>query len=49
MTDYPQKVSDSWSERMRRIRFRRKRENLRFWNEFKLVPRWLIWTVVLSS
>jgi ABC-type Fe3+ transport system permease subunit len=47
MTDYPQKVSDSWSERMRLIRFRRKRENLRFWQEFKLVPRWLIWTVVV--
>jgi ABC-type Fe3+ transport system permease subunit len=47
MTDYPQKVSDSWSERMRLIRFRRKRENLRFWQEFKLVPRWVIWTVVV--
>src|SRR2546423_1221789 len=47
MTDYPQKVSDSWSERMRLIRFRRKRENLRFWQEFKLVPRWLVWTVVV--
>jgi hypothetical protein len=46
MTDYPQKVSDSWTERMRLIRFRRKRENLRFWQEFRLVPRWLIWTVV---
>jgi len=30
---------------MRLIRFRRKRENLRFWDEFKVVPRWLIWTV----
>ena len=47
MTDYPQKVSDSWSERMRLIRFRRKRENLRFWQEFKLIPRWVIWTVVV--
>ena len=45
MAEYPQKLSDSWSERMRLIRFRRKRENLRFWNEFKLVPRWLVWTV----
>jgi ABC-type Fe3+ transport system permease subunit len=32
---------------MRLIRFRRKKENLRFWQEFKLVPRWLIWTVVV--
>ena len=47
MTDYPQRISDSWSERMRLIRFRRKRERLRFWNEFKIVPRWLIWTVVV--
>jgi hypothetical protein len=38
-------VSDSWSERMRLIRFRRKKENLRFWQEFKIVPRWLVWTV----
>src|SRR6201999_3080141 len=46
MTEYPQKVSESWSERMRLIRFRRKREKgLRFWQEFKLVPAWLRWTV----
>jgi RNA polymerase subunit RPABC4/transcription elongation factor Spt4 len=32
---------------MRLIRFRRKKENLRFWQEFKLVPRWLIWMVVV--
>src|ERR1700738_5189023 len=48
MTEYPQRVSDSWSERKRLIRFRRKREKgLRFWQEFKLVPRWLIGTVVV--
>jgi len=46
MTEYPQRVSTSWSERMRLIRFRRKRENLRFWQEFKLVPRWLVGTVI---
>ena len=46
MTEYPQQVSESWSERMRLIRFRRKREKgLRFWQEFKLVPAWLRWTV----
>jgi len=46
MTEYPQKVSESWSERMRLIRFRRKREKgLRFWQEFRLVPAWLRWTV----
>ena len=32
---------------MRLIRFRRKKENLHFWQEFKIVPRWLIWTVVV--
>ena len=46
MTDYPQKVSDSFSERLRLIRLRRKKENLRFWEEFRIVPRGLIWAVV---
>lgn len=46
MTDYPQKVSDSFNERLRLIRLRRKKENLRFWDEFRIVPRGLIWTVV---
>lgn len=47
MSDYPQRLSNSFHERMRLIRFRRKKEQLRFWEEFKLVPRWLIWTVVV--
>jgi len=48
MAEYPQGTSNPWSERKRLIRFRRKRErNLRFWQEFKLVPRWLIGTVVV--
>jgi hypothetical protein len=47
MTEDPQGIKSSLNERMRLIRFRRKKENLRFWQEFKLVPRWLIWTVVL--
>jgi len=47
MTDYTQRVSDSFNERMRLIRFRRKREKLRFWDEFKLVPRWLVAVVIL--
>jgi hypothetical protein len=47
MSDYQQKVSGSFSERMRLIRLRRKKENLHFWSEFKLVPVWLRWTVVL--
>jgi hypothetical protein len=43
-----QKVSESWNDRMRLIRFRRKREKgLRFWQEFKLVPAWLRWTAAV--
>ena len=45
MTEDPQGIKSSLNERMRLIRFRRKKENLRFWQEFKLVPRWVIWTV----
>jgi zinc-ribbon domain len=47
MTDYAQRASNSFNERMRLIRFRRKRENLRFWDEFKIVPRWLVALVIL--
>lgn len=45
MAEELQGIKDSFNEKMRMIRFRRKKENLRFWNEFKLVPRWLIWAV----
>jgi len=31
---------------MRLIRLRRKKENLSFWGEFRLIPRWLVWTVL---
>jgi hypothetical protein len=47
MIEDPQGLKNSFSEKMRLIRFRRKKENLRFWQEFKLVPRWLIWMVVV--
>jgi RNA polymerase subunit RPABC4/transcription elongation factor Spt4 len=47
MMDYPQRVSSSFNERMRLIRLRRKKEDLRFWNEFKLIPKWLIALVIL--
>src|SRR5258708_24226806 len=47
MIEDPQGLKNSFNERMRLIRFRRKKENLRFWQEFKLVPRWLIWTIVV--
>jgi hypothetical protein len=42
MSDYQQRVTDSFSERKRLIRLRRKKENLQFWKEFGLIPRWLM-------
>jgi len=47
MSDYSQKVAGSFNERMRLIRVRRKKENLRFWDEFRIIPRWLIVLVIL--
>jgi ABC-type Fe3+ transport system permease subunit len=47
MIDDSQGLKNSFNERMRLIRFRRKRERLRFWQEFKLIPGWLIWTVIV--
>jgi len=32
---------------MRLIRLRRKKENLRFWEEFRIIPRWLVITVMV--
>ena len=37
-------MSDAFNERLRLIRFRRKRENLKFTQELRVVPRWLVWT-----
>jgi len=36
-----QGLSDSWNDRMRMIRRRRKNEAFRFREEFRIVPRWL--------
>jgi len=36
-----QSMGDSWNERMRMIRLRRKKEAFRFRDEFRIVPRWL--------
>src|SRR5260370_38399277 len=41
MSDYSQKVSGSFNERMRLIRLRRKKENLHFWSELRIIPRWV--------
>jgi Double zinc ribbon len=45
MAENQQSIGDSWNRRMRLIRFRRKRENFSFWQEFKIIPRWLVWAV----
>lgn len=47
MSDLQQKTTGAFNERMRMIRLRRKKEDLRFWDEFKLVPRGAIWTMVV--
>jgi hypothetical protein len=36
-----QSFGDSWNERMRMIRLRRKKEAFRFSEEFRIVPKWL--------
>jgi len=43
----PGQVASAWDERMRLIRLRRKKERLQFWNELKLIPKWLVGTVVV--
>ena len=40
-------MSDAFSERMRLIRFRRKKERILFREEVKIIPKWLIWMCVL--
>src|ERR1043166_8726039 len=40
-------MSDAFDERMKLIRFRRKRERFLFREEVKIVPKWLIWTCVV--
>jgi len=39
-------MSDSFNQRLRMIRFRRKKEHTRFRDELRIIPRWLIWTCV---
>jgi len=48
MPDYQQPVSKPFSEKLRLIRFRMKRETFRFSDEIRIVPRWLVaWIAVL--
>lgn len=39
-------MNDAFNERLRLIRFRRKRERSRFRDELRIIPKWLIWTCV---
>jgi len=48
MSDYSQKVTSSFNERMRLIRLRRKKEKLRFWDEFRIIPKWLVIVVFVK-
>jgi len=36
-------MSDAWNERLRLIRFRRKRERSTFREELRILPKWLVW------
>src|SRR5215470_15857349 len=47
MADYSQKVTSSFNERMRLNRVRRRKEKLRFWDEFFIIPKWLMGLVAL--
>jgi hypothetical protein len=47
MSDYQQKIAESFSERKRLNQLRRRKEKLRFWSEFGIIPRWLKVLVVL--
>ena len=47
MADYSQKVTSTFNERMRLNRVRRRKEKLRFWDEFMIIPKWLTGLAVL--
>jgi hypothetical protein len=47
MSDYQQKISESFNERKRLNQLRRRKEKLQFWNEFRIIPRWVIGLVVV--
>ena len=36
-------MSDAFTERLRLIRFRRKRERSKFRDELRIIPKWLVW------
>jgi len=42
-------MSDAWNERLRLIRFRRKREHSTFREELRILPKWLVWVCVVKT
>ena len=47
MSDYQQKIAETFSERKRLNQLRKRKENLRFWNELRIIPRWLFGLVAV--
>jgi RNA polymerase subunit RPABC4/transcription elongation factor Spt4 len=47
MSDMQARLSNSWNERLRINRLRRRKEKLQFWKEFGIVPSWLKGLVVV--
>ncbi len=47
MAEYQQPVSERFTEKVRLIRFRMKRERFRFLDEVRIVPRWLVILVLV--
>ena len=47
MSDYQQKIAESFNERKRLNQLRKRKENLRFWNELHIIPRWLFVLVTM--
>jgi magnesium-transporting ATPase (P-type) len=41
VSDYQPKIAESFSERKRLNQLRKRKENLRFWNELRIIPRWV--------
>jgi hypothetical protein len=47
VSDYQQKIAETFSERKRLNQLRKRKENLRFWNELRIIPRWLFGLVAV--
>jgi len=47
VSDYQQKIAESFNERKRLNQLRKRKENLRFWNELRIIPRSLFVLVAM--